>query len=277
MKSILIIGLFILCALGFRDECKKIAAITLVLLAISSLGYSQIGIKGDLSVTTEAEPGDTISLRFFVANFGKQIAPIDIRILDHDGSRIYRKRGAVKRSLASWVQLNAQALEIRPGDEFPLICRIRIPNDPDLSGSYFALISIMETGGSSGSSRKMAVGVKRSLSALVRVDIKGTQLSDITILEQQIEEGILSLRVKNSGNVILAPTFSLEITDGETLRADRSRKLYPDQIATIRIPLAGVLPGRQIRGLLIIDAGDENIWISRISFGVRGGGPTAAF
>lgn len=250
--------------------------ILILILFLPVLGFSQIGIKGDFSVTKIMGPGSIEMFNFTIINTGPEPSLVSIRPKDFDGRRLVEKPGTVERSLVPFLQLNASDLELPPGGEFDLRCRVRIPKGGGLDGSYYCLVSIMDAGSPDRPAGTLGMNIRKRTSVLLRVDIEGTLEGDVVVTGKRFEGELMILSLINSGNVILGPPDVTIESENRTFRPfEVPRKWYPGQRIEVRIPILD-FPGPK-KARLIIDCGDRDIWISRITFESDGGDSSRPF
>lgn len=179
-------------------------------------GQREASFEMEVSNTTDA----MMTLRLSAMDFGS---------LDESGGVAFLGAGKDfenKYGLASWVDLDRDAVVIGPGERQTI--RIRIENRESLSpgGHYGAILFKLENGGGGDGDNGAKIALNQSFSALIFVKKVGGEIYNLDLKDFEIKKGLFSLpesvrlRFQNKGNVHVAPRGTVTVTDpmGRTVR-----------------------------------------------------------
>ncbi len=234
------------------------------------------GGRGGMPVKITNTGDESITLKL---SFG------DSRFLS-DGTEEDLLAGGHKRSCASWVLLNEQLLELKPGEseEIPII--LEVPTGA--RGSFWSKLILEEvegplpgTGGEKGPAYRTFT--RQRMGIRIFESVPGTthrlaKIEDVMVRSITADElPVVHMQVKNVGNSLLHCRGWVELidTDGaavDTLLAGKSGRfsLFPDGFRILEATGDKNLVPGQYTALAIIDLGGDHLMAGDASFAVRG-------
>ena len=182
-------------------------------------------------------PGDTVTGSIPVTNTTDEPRIFRVylgdwvRTGDSTGYELSDEGNPEPRSCREWVVYSPERATIEPGEERDIAYELHIPDDPSLSGSYWAMVYIegipeeepdLEQVTEEGT---VSIGVRTVFRYAIQIytTIEGTEFREAAFATLNMEPTAESLNVtavlENRGNVILQPDVWLELSNsaGETV------------------------------------------------------------
>jgi hypothetical protein len=249
----------------------------LLVAILAGVANGNIAVLGGLAYEHTGAPGETYEGTIQVRNSG--VSPCELRIYQSDymfqasGETFYGDPGTTPRSNADWVLLNPRRSTIPGMSTGSIHYRVRVPADPDLSGSYWSMVMIepMETDAQIISDKRgngqMGVRTLVRYGVQIVTDIGDGGARDIRFRDTRlVEDGgrrLLEIDLENIGDMWLSPSFSVELYDEDGNHAfhfdSRQQRVYPGCSVRHRLDLASVPEGKY-KALAIADNRDDYVF-----------------
>ncbi len=182
--------------------------------------------KNSYVVISNTHPKEPIHIRAYVQDL----------VYLPDGSNDFLPPGTTPWSCADWINLNPRDFDLPPNKEQVVKFQVKVP--PDARGGYYGII-FFEVFTPPSQKDVSAAAIAVRIGTIVLVDVAGTTeyRAELTNLSVTVtEKGLydISCTVKNSGNVLVRPTGTVQILDMDEL-----------ELATIDFNSAreGIFPG----------------------------------
>jgi hypothetical protein len=203
----------------------------MVMCAVSTSARSQefSVTYGDMDFVVDGE--DQVVGSFKVFNLSDEVNYLRVysgdwvRDSEDKSDYVYtRESGNEERSLLRWMTFTPDLLVLEPGESDDVICRVDLPDDVELDGSYWAVVFVEEAPSLDEDpiiqgSGDFQVGITTKFRYAVKlfVTFSGTEFRDGTLTDLELEETeesfLLSTRFENTGNIYMKPDVWLEIRD----------------------------------------------------------------
>jgi hypothetical protein len=236
----------------------------------------------------EAAPGDELSGTFGVSNFSSE--PVTLNVLTGDWVREFTTEsgtvvpyafkeghtGQEARSLVEWITFSPDKLTLEPGAEALISYRVEVPDDQELSGSYWGLFFIEEgkteeeikTEPAPDTHSQVGIKVKFRYILKIYVTIEDSAVAEpqFEAVEFSSENGNSTARstIANPGPTFLMPTLIAQIRDaaGNVVYQSEEQKttILPESSRTVAVGLPGLeLAAAEYLLLLILDYGEPQL------------------
>jgi len=245
--------------------------------SVTNAGISIIG-----SLTHEKKsnpgPGETYEGSILIKNTSAKPQEVKIYQTDYefcfDGSNNYGPPGKLERSNANWLSFNPHWLIIPPDDTSTVNYTVKVPNDPNLVGTYWSMLMVEGIPESSLQSsqpekNKAKIGVTQIFRYGIQMithigDTGERQLKFLkTELIREAERRIFQVDVENIGQRWLRPLLWLEIYDENGTCIGRfeggTKRIYPDTSVRYKIDITDV-PNDNYKALMVADCGGDYIF-----------------
>ena len=257
---------------------KKTFCLCVILLILANISFAQVSLIGELTREATLQPGEKFEGEITLKNRGETPWEVTVYKNDYlfyaDGTIIYGEPGEAARTNAGWLSLSPNALTILPDETASIFYTLQVPDDQDLSGTYWSIIMIeptSETGPQvlEDKEHKLKIGIQTRVRYAVQIitNIGDAGAPEINFLDKKLihEDGkrILQLDVENSGERWLSPAVRVELYDDSGNRMARSeskkKRIYPECSVRYDVDLTEVPPG-DYRALVVLDNGDEHVF-----------------
>ncbi len=274
----------------------KIRPTTMLLLSITAIVFFMTqpitadAISVEIGpIELKLKPGD--SYAGSISAFNDNTEPVNLKIYlgdwrQTDNGEQYLEVGEEPKSLSPWMRVSPNNLTIPPGGTEPIYYEIKVPNDPELTGSYWGIFFV-EGEPSATEVKDSSENASLGLNVIVRhgvkvyVTIRGTEESHAGFVAARTEntpDGGLNIAstFENQGNTYLRPKVWLEVRDlsGSTVYTmdHRLMSILPgverDYIFELRED--DLEPGRYI-ALIIADYGAPRLIAAQAEIEVKRG------
>lgn len=249
------------------------AALFLLLSCLSL--QANITVVSGLSERTVVNPGESWSGSILLLNNGSETASARLFQTDYrfsaGGEAHYDSPGTQERSNASWIRLDQTRITLAPGEQAPVGFRGTVPDDPDLTGTYWSVIMVEPENPEAAPDPEsdQSVGIRTLVRYAVQVisDISDTGSREVKFLDRRLvrrgEEQVLEVDVANVGEQLLRPQVKVELFDESGGRRGRFQtdhvRLFPGTSARFRVPLTGMDPA-SYRALVLVDDGSDDVF-----------------
>ena len=269
------------------NKLKALFAL-LLLLAIPSASSAQISVRSQLSHDELSAPGGSYEGTILIRNDTDEFQQAKVYKTDYlfqaDGSNYFGEPGSMDRSNANWIELGTTNAMVPPHDAITVSYRVRVPSSTPLEGSFWSIIMVEGVPKSSAESVSNdspdeALGVIQVTRYGVQVatHIEGTGAVQLEINDSKLsntpEKGtFLEMAVANHGDKMVRPDVWVELYDLEGKSFGRKEgtphRLYPGSSAKQSIPL-GDIPQGNYRALVIMDAGDDEVFAAEFNLNIN--------
>ena len=266
---------------------KKTLCILLLSFMLTDFSFAGVSVLGGLTQENSLRPGEKFEGEITLQNTGEDSWLVEIYKKDYlfyaNGANIYGEPGSADRSNATWLSVSPNRLTIPPNGKASVFYRIQVPENPDLSGTYWSMVMI-EPASKTGQQNlqdkdgKVKVGVK----TVVRYGIQiVTNIGDsgsrrISFVDKKIiksdQKKILQLDLENVGDRWLSPVVWVELYDGYGNKIGRfesaKKRIYPECSVRHQVDLSQV-PQGNYKALVVVDNGDEHVFGAQYDLGLQ--------
>jgi hypothetical protein len=251
-----------------------------LLLPIAAGAAVDISIIGGLSRDAVVQPGDTVEGKILVSNNRTKETQVKIYQTDYlyyaNGTNQYADPGSCERSNAAWITITPERLAIAPEANGTFYYTIRVPDKPELVGTYWSLIMVEpltddnpEILPSDEGGPRVAVRTVMRYGIQMVTQIGNTGEQTVKFGEKQLVAGAddqrrsLKIDVENAGQRWLSPAVWAEIYDSDGLSIGRFQgprlRIFP--LCSVRYTIdLSQLPAGSYNALIVADNGDENVF-----------------
>ena len=258
---------------------------TIIFLTVLALPFlipqtatAGISVAGGLSRKKQAEIGETYQGIISLKNTSD--GPQEVKVYQTDytffcnGKRFYSEPGKIPRSNANWISFNPHRMIIPPGGTTTVNYTIKVPDDPNLVGTYWSMIMVEGIPESSPESSQTEDGkTKVGITQVMRYAIQMlTHIGDTgerklkfleTKLLRETEKRLLQVDMENIGERYLAPSLWAELYDehgGYTGKFEACvMGLYPGTSVRYKVDLSDV-PEGNYKAMVVADCGGDYIF-----------------
>jgi len=254
----------------------------IVLVTLFSLQYSLCLAQGSLTASParlffKGTAGQTLVQTVRLSNSGSSpmILKSSLRDWERDslGAKVYYTAGKLTCSNASWLKLNADMIELAPGEEKTVIVTMNVPVNADAqqvknSMLFFTQVNEQNRAPGSNKQKQMVISIRFEVGIHVYYTpanlfkkelnfIAFDERGKITTAEGRYKQ--LALTIQNTGEVTADAQLRLEVTDavtGEEFKfPDRPIAMLPGAKQVIYINVPYKLAGRKLVAVAMLDSG----------------------
>ncbi len=256
---------------------NRIVAFLLLFLTAGIIHtHGQVQVSGDLVLIGRGMSGESYEGSIRLDNIGDTAEEVRVYLKDFSFSAghgsSYKEPGTDARSNASWIDFFPNILNIAAGARAEIGYRVRIPEDEELTGTYWSMLfveGVPEEKEVPESEGKFTL----SITQVVRYGIQLiTEIGDTghaavgfenPALHLKKKPGSLELDVVNTGSLWLMPSFSCTLFNLSGIELSRieaeQKRLYPGTSTHVVFGLPELDPGRY-RALVLADGGGEKLF-----------------
>lgn len=237
-----------------------------------------VSIVGGLTHKKEAQIGKTYKGTISIRNTGDE--PQEVRVYQTDylfffnGSDIYGQPGKDPRSNANWLIFNPHRMIIPPNGTATVNYTVKVPNDPNLVGTYWSMIMVEGIPKSSPLSSQPEKGkTKIGIMQVMRYGIQMvTHIGDTgerklkflnTKLLRETERKVLQVDMENIGQRWLITSLWVELYDENGAHLGKfeggKRRIYPGTSVRLKVDLSSV-PKGNYKAMVVADCGGDYIF-----------------
>lgn len=266
---------------------KKILYIFFISVVLTDVSFAGVSVIGGLTQENTLQPGEKFEGEITLQNSGETSWQVDIYKKDYlfyaDGTNIYGEPGSADRSNASWLSVSPNRLTIPAGEKASVYYMIQVPDNPELSGTYWSMVMI-EPASEIGQQKIQDKDgrVKIDVQTVVRYGIQiVTNIGDsgsrkISFLDKMMitsdQKKILQLDVENTGDRWLSPVVWVELYDSYGHKMGRfesgKKRIYPECSVRHQVDLSQV-PQGNYKALVVVDNGDEHVFGAQYDLGIE--------
>ncbi len=263
----------------------KIVYLALVFcFSVLSTTKAGVSIIGGLTHEKKARPGEIYKGSVIVKNNSAEPEEVKVYQTDYqfffDGNNNYGPPGKSERSNANWLSFNPHRLTIPPNDVSTVNYTAKVPDDPNLVGTYWSMLMVEGITKSSPESSQAEKGkTKIGITQIVRYGIQMiTNIGDTgernlkflqTKLLREAEGRFLQVDIENAGQRWLRSSLWVELYDesgGYIGKFDGGGKhTYPGTSVRYKVDLTGV-PQGAYKALVVADCGGDDIFGANYDF-----------
>jgi hypothetical protein len=252
-------------------------ALVVSFLAVSE-GSAGVSIVGGLTYQKQAGAGETYKGIIFLKNNGTEPQELKLYQTDYqfrfDGSNSYGTPGKLPRSNANWLSFNPHRLVVPAGETASVSYTVKVPNNPNLNGTYWSMIMVEGIPKSSPESTlaekdKAKIGITQVIRYGVQMVTDITDSGerkigflDIKLLKEN-EKRTLQIDIENTGQRWLRPAVWAEIYNDTGDYIGRfeggKKRIFPGTSVRYKVDLSEI-PSGNYKALLVADCGGDHIF-----------------
>jgi hypothetical protein len=242
----------------------------------SSVSYGGLSITGGLTQEKKAGIGETYNGSILIKNTFAEAQEVKIYQTDYtfffDGSNHYDPPGQMERSNADWLAFAPRRLVIPPGDTLTVNYTVKVPNDPNLVGTYWSMLMVEGVPKNSAESSQKKLnqpGIVQVIRYGVQIvtNIGDTGERNLKFLDTKViredKARFAQVDVENAGQRWLKPALWLELYGENGSYAGKFeagvKRIYPNTSVRYKLDLTD-LPDGSYKALLVADAGGDNVF-----------------
>lgn len=254
---------------------KSTAAVALLLLNLVFVQCAESSVTPENATTQvrAAARGDTY--RGTITLHNSEDVPTDVKlyqtdyVFSADGRSNFGSPGRLPRSNARWLKLHQEQITLAPGEHANVDYEVRVPDDAQLSGTYWSAVMVEQIAASEASGRRAQVELHQSVRHAVQIitEIGGSGSSQIAFSNASLlhSQGAQALCVdlENKGERWLQTDVWLELHDLEGRAigkfSGRRMRTFPGTSVRNCIDLGVTKPGTYL-ALLVADGGRNDLF-----------------
>jgi hypothetical protein len=212
------------------------------------------------------------------------VKPVDVKLyrtdyaFSADGRSSFATPGQLPRSNAPWLRLAREQIRLAPGERSSVDYEVSVPNDAQLTGTYWSAVMVEQIGGAEDAPKGEKVQLRQVVRYAIQVitEIGETGTSAIAFSNAHLSNADgkreLSVDLENTGERWLQAQVWLELHDANGHLAGKYAgqrlRTFPATSVRNHIDLTAVPPGKYV-ALLIADAGRNDLFGTQLDLDVR--------
>ncbi|MFC1490226.1 hypothetical protein ACFL6K_03355 [Candidatus Latescibacterota bacterium] len=246
------------------------------MLFFTAESHASITVVGNLAQQSVMLPGETHEGIITLRNLGTEPSEVRVYQTDYsfssDGKTLYGTPGESPRSNAGWIIIQPNRMTISPGTTAPVYYTIKVPEDPELIGTFWSIVMVEEISNTSpeSSNQSRSVGIQAVMRYGVQLitEIADTGTNSLKFLDRQYiisEDGTKTFQIdlENNGEKWYIPDLMIEVYDSSGNNVEHfegsNRRIFPGCSVRHLIDITS-LPAGKYKFLVIVDTGDENVY-----------------
>ena len=248
------------------------------LLFLPLLGRAQVGIVNGLTQEKVCQPGEAFQSFITIRNYGPAAEDVRIYQTDYaftfDGKGFYDPPGKAARSNSPWITTGHKQLTIAGSSQVELRYAAKVPDDPNLVGTYWSVIMVevvpKAPGAQGGEAKKETkLGITQVMRYAVQLvtHIGDTGSRKLKFLGTELlqEKGLKTFQVdvENTGERWLRTFSRLELYNqkGELAGKFEGERLrtYPGTSVRFKFDVSHIAEGRY-KALVVLDNKDSYVF-----------------
>lgn len=261
-----------------QPRCALALLAALILLAAALPAQAQRFSVAFGSQWFTIKPGDSFSGTVEVSNPSEEPAGVRVylgdlvRVAGAEDYSFDEEGGKERRTLLPWMTFSPDQMTLQPGEKRTILFEVQVPEDPSLSGSYWAVVFVegmpteSEVVEEAKDPKVPRIGIKTVFRYAVKVyaTMEGTEerSAKFTTLKLEEAEGGFDAvaTMENLGNICMKPRVWLELrgTTGETVFTQEhvEKTVLPESTLPFKFELRRVpVPPGEYLLMIIADYG----------------------
>jgi hypothetical protein len=232
--------------------------------------HAGITIRNGLSHQFNVSPGKTYSGRIEIQNEDPVFQAVTLYKNDFltraGGESLFTDSVSHSRSSMDWITLNPSYVNIEPGSNAIIGFEIRVPDLPDLAGTYWSVIMVEPAVPLDTIVPAEGISIRTVTRYAIQVictvgDTGKTEIRFQTITQDSSEgRRTLQIDLDNSGERFIRPIIGLEVYTSDGILADQFKSvqqgLFPFSQKRYQIDISRLNSG-QYKAVVIADCGDD--------------------
>ncbi|MCL2064990.1 MAG: hypothetical protein FWG98_11575 [Candidatus Cloacimonetes bacterium] len=228
-------------------------------------------VQDELTKVFNVSTGDIVNSSILLSNPTERAVSIRVYqgdyIQNSESDNLTVRAGSSPRSNAHWIRFQS-SVTIPPNQTFSLPFTINIPNQSDLTGSFWSILFVEEVNEMDVSDPEIIVLNLRTGVQIIN-NIANTAQIDVLFSDFAYEVDYVSMILKNTGNLWLQASVKIDVyNDGAELVgsfvSERNR-IYPEFSRRVQIPV-NLQTNTNYHAIIVADCGNGNIFGHQISF-----------
>lgn len=265
--------------------------VVLALMIVASVGLiwgtpagATIRVVSELTRVYEVEPGGVYEGSITLENSGDRVETARIYQTDYlfgaDGYSQFDEPGSVERSNAAWIELGLSEAVVPPRERMTVAFRLRVPDEPALTGTYWSVIMVepQSVSGGQDGSEGAQVAIRQTIRYAIQIVTHMIQAPGVVAIDfanpklQRTEAGyVFQIDIVNQGERWFVPTVWMELFHGDGSPVGRfessQRRTYPGTSARWTIELGTLEPGTY-EAIVIADGGNDEVYGAQYTLAV---------
>jgi len=265
---------------------RAIICISLVFcFLMASAAEAGVSIVGGLTHQKQATPGEVYKGSILIENIHSG-EPVEVKIYQtdyhfrFDGTNDYGPPGELERSNANWIRFSPHRPIIAPNDVSTVNYTVRVPDDPNLVGTYWSMIMVEGVPKSSRESSQAENAkpqvtitqiMRYGIQVITHIGETGERKIEFlqTKLLRESDKRVLQVDIENTGERWLRLSLWTELYDESGSYTGkfeaRGKRTYPGTSARFKVDLSDV-PEGEYKALVVADGGGDDIFGAHYSF-----------
>lgn len=247
---------------------KTYILVFFLLLSIPIFG--RWSVSGELTHYDIAQPGERLARSVEIQNQSNEDLVIIIKKSDYafnaEGQRWFIEAGKLKRSNAGWIDLSNQEIIVKGKSNITFEYRVNVPDNKDLSGSYWSLLFIQEKADTAQTANNIQINQRYAIQSIVQIENSGDYNIEFLNAEFSKTSNNFDLKIKNNGTRWIKANVWLEVYDQNGKKIGKFSaqpiKLYPETSIVSQIPLISLNKGKYYI-VAVVDCGNNKIFGSQ--------------
>lgn len=258
------------------------AALFLVALLWALSAHAGISPESATTEVRSAAPGATYRGTMVIRNSGARTVEVKLYRTDYafsaDGRSAFASPGQLPRSNAPWLRLAREQIRLAPGERGSVDYEVSVPNDAQLTGTYWSAVMIEQLGGAEdapkGEKAQLRQVIRYAIQVITEIGETGTGAIAFSNAHLSNANGKreLSVDLANTGERWLQAQVWIELHDANGHLAGKFAgqrlRTFPTTSVRNHIDLTAVPPGKYV-ALLIADAGRNDLFGTQLDLDVR--------
>ena len=236
--------------------------------------YSSFFVQDELTRVFDTHIGANIQSTISVHNTSDNIVNLRIYqsdyITDEYGNDVYLVPGSTDRSNATWVRFQSN-IAIPPGQTVQFPFSINVPNNAELSGSYWSDLLIEEIiNRTEHDPESIVINIRYAVGLIV--NIIDTGQIDMVFENIKYYSDNISLNIKNTGNQWVSASIKIDIYDDMAnfvgSFVSEKNRVYPETTKRVNVPV-NLHYQTNYHALFIADCGYGSVFGHQVSFSIE--------
>lgn len=260
-----------------------------IFIAVLASAHAEVTVMGLGTRSFSLAPGEVFADQLIVRNTGSTATGFLVYhtdyLFDADGGNRFDPPGSHPRSNAGWFDvIGEQYYELPVGGQVLVEIRGRVPDDPELHGSYWSTLMVEEgisTADTATDADQAGVGIRIVQRRAIQIISElGGGAAELRFERPQISSDeingavLLQLDVHNDGTALSRASGRIEVLNdsGQLVQTVDGRRtvIYPGTSVRWSFELEGLAAGRY-EALVLADGGGLDIFGVRYGLDLRGG------